>query len=71
LIAQTCGRPILTLGDSPGFVQAGGMIGFVVHENNVRLAVNLHAAHRAGFSISAKLLEVALNIIKDPTIDCP
>jgi hypothetical protein len=71
LIAQTCGRPILTLGDAPGFAEAGGMIGFVVHENNVRLDVNIHAVNRAGFSISAKLLEIALNIIKDPTIDCP
>jgi hypothetical protein len=71
LIAQTCGHPILTLGDAPGFAQAGGMIGFVVHENNVRLDVNIHAVNRAGFSISAKLLEIALNIIKNPTIDCP
>lgn len=71
LIAQTCGRPILTLGDPPGFAQAGGMIGFVEHENNLRLAVNLHTANRAGFSISAKLLEVALHVINEPTIDCP
>jgi hypothetical protein len=45
------------------------MIGFVNHENNVRLEVNLSSANNAGLSISAKLLEVALNIIEDQSVD--
>jgi hypothetical protein len=69
LIAQTRNRPILTLGDVPGFARLGGMIGFVNHENNVRLEVNLSSANNAGLSISAKLLEVALNIIEDQSVD--
>ena len=70
ILTQICQLPILTLGDSPGFAQAGGMIGFVIHENNVRLEVNISAAHQANIAISAKLLEIALKIFNEPNIVC-
>ena len=69
-LAAVCHRPILTLGDTPGFAQFGGIIGFVNHHDNVRLEINLSSAKHAGFSISAKLLEVALNIINDQKYPC-
>jgi hypothetical protein len=46
------------------------MIGFVIHDNNVRLEVNVAAARQSRITISAKLLEVALNIIDEPDFKC-
>jgi hypothetical protein len=69
-LAHVCRRPILTLGDTRGFARAGGMIGFVIHDNNVRLEVNVAAARQSRITISAKLLEVALNIIDEPDFKC-
>ena len=70
-LIAACRYAILTLGDVPGFARAGGMIGLFAHENTVRMEVNTRAAAHAGLSFSAKLLEVALNIIKDKSVDCP
>ena len=63
---DTADQAILTLGDFPGFVELGGMIGFTKRGNNIRLEINLDAAHKAGITISAKLAEVAVNIIGGP-----
>ena len=56
--------PVLTVSDVPGFVDRGGMIGFIVKEDRVRLEINLPAAQRARLHISAKLIEVSLRIIR-------
>jgi len=52
------GRPVLTVGDSPMFVEKGGMIGFSTGAH-VQLHVNPAAAKAAGLNISSKLLRVA------------
>ncbi len=56
--------PVLTVSDIPGFVDRGGMIGFVLKEDRVRLEINLFAAQRARLRISAKLIEVSLRVIQ-------
>ena len=56
------GVPVLTVGDRDGFVQRGGMIGFVVEDGRVRFDVNLHAARQAGLRVSAQLLGVARSV---------
>ncbi len=56
-------HPVLTISDYPGFVDIGGMIGFVNKDNRVRLEINLPAAQRARLHISAKLIEVSLRVI--------
>ena len=66
ILRDTADQAILTLGDFPGFVELGGMIGFTKRGNNIRLEINLDAAHKAGITISAKLAEVAVNIIGGP-----
>lgn len=59
------GRSVLTVGDFEGFAQAGGMIGFVIRADTVRLQVNPSAVRSSGLRISAKLLEVSELIGED------
>ncbi|MDD5275862.1 MAG: YfiR family protein [Methylovulum sp.] len=49
----------LTVGESPGFAQHGGMIGFINQDGRIKLQINLAAIKQSGLKISAKLLEVA------------
>jgi hypothetical protein len=49
-------RSILTVGDSKDFAQRAGMIGFVISQKRLRLAINLAAARDARLTISSKLL---------------
>jgi len=55
---------VLTVGDIKGFIEQGGMINFVLEDNRVRFEVNLKAAEQAGLKVSAKLLNVARNVIE-------
>lgn len=56
--------PIVTVSDSPGFVQKGGMIGLV--RDGVRLAfeVNLVSTKAAGLHVSSQLLKLAKHVKK-------
>lgn len=54
----------LTIGDSAGFAQEGGIINFVLQENHVRFEVNIDAAERAHLKISSKLLSLA-KVVRD------
>jgi len=63
VLRETTGRPILVVGESAGFAEAGGMINFYVEENRVRFEINVGAASRAGLSISAKLLQIGRHVV--------
>jgi len=53
------GRSILTVSDLDEFATQGGVIGFVLLDNKIRLRVNLQAAKDAGLTLSSKLLRPA------------
>ena len=53
------GRSILTVRDTDGFAEEGGMIRFVMEQNKVRFRINLDAAKAAGLTLSSKLLRPA------------
>jgi hypothetical protein len=53
------GTNVLTVGDTPGFAQMGGVINFVLDDNRVRFEINLKAAALAHLKISSRLLTVA------------
>ena len=55
--------PILTVGEVEHFIQAGGMIGFVINENKVRFEINLKATEESHLSPSSKLLALATSVI--------
>lgn len=52
--------PALTVGETDRFIQAGGMINFVLAGNKIRFEINDDAAKKAGLKISSKLLSLAL-----------
>lgn len=58
------GRPVLTVSDADSFAQSGGMIGFVIVDNKVKLVVNRGAIEAAGMRIDAQLLEIAMSVIR-------
>jgi hypothetical protein len=49
----------LTVSSQPFFAEHGGMIGFVIEAEKVRLHINLKALKQSGLGVSAKLIEVA------------
>ncbi|HEY1792572.1 MAG TPA: YfiR family protein [Opitutaceae bacterium] len=51
--------PVLTVGESDQFFDAGGMVEFVTERRHVRIKINLSEARAHGLAISAKLLRVA------------
>ena len=53
------GLPILTIGDTPGFAERGGIINFVLEDNKVRFEIDVNAARQANISISSRLLALA------------
>jgi hypothetical protein len=59
ILRALSGRGILTVGDADPFTRLGGIVNFRTERNHVQLEINLAAAEREGFKISAKLLGVA------------
>ena len=51
-------RPILTVGESPGFARRYGIINFIIESNRVRFEINAQSAKDAGLTISSKLLSL-------------
>lgn len=58
---------VLTVGDSPAFLDHGGMVQFVTIARHVRFSVNLAAVHRTHLVLSSELLRVALSVIGNPS----
>lgn len=56
-------KPILTVGDTPGFAHQGGMINFIMINNTLRYEINYNVVSKAKLKISAAMLEIA-KIIK-------
>jgi hypothetical protein len=56
---ELAGRPVLTVGDAPGFVKGGGMIGFYLEGNRVRFEVDPAALAASGLRLSSRVLELA------------
>lgn len=52
-------RPVLTVGDTPGFAERGVMINLVLRDRKVRFRINHAASRDAGISLSAHLLRLA------------
>jgi hypothetical protein len=55
---------VLTVGESQGFADDGGIINFKLDNGRVRFEINVEAAERAHLYISSKLLSLAQNVRK-------
>jgi len=63
ILAALKGQPVLTVSDMDHFAERGGMIGFTLVDNKVKLVVSPKAAAAASLRIDAQLLEIALKVI--------
>lgn len=52
-------RPVLTVGESPEFIQQGGIVNFFLDGKRVRFEINPTAATRVNLRISSRLLQLA------------
>lgn len=57
---------VLSVGESYGFAQQGGIIGFILEDDKLRFAINLDVARSEQLRISAKLLSLAKTVIVSP-----
>lgn len=65
MLAAAAGKPVLTVGESPDFLDEGGIIRFVLRNDRLRLHVSRPAAAKAGLEMSARLLEVAERVVDE------
>ena len=59
ILARLADRPLLTVGDMPGFARAGGMIELARGDHRIVFYINNQRAQAAGLRIAAPLLELA------------
>jgi hypothetical protein len=60
MLAHVAAKPVLTVGETPGFAIQGGCINLVPHEHRLRFEVNLDAAAKAGLKVSSQLSAMAI-----------
>ncbi len=60
---------VLTVADSEGFLESGGIINFLMEEKKVRFEINVIAAKRAKLKIRSKLLRLAKRIVEEKPAD--
>jgi hypothetical protein len=58
-LQDAAGKPILTVGETPRFIEQGGIVNFFLENGKVRFEINRNAAERAGLRISSRLLQLA------------
>ena len=61
-IKRLSGRNMLFVGETPDFLNHGGMIHFVIQENRVQIRIAKSTSEREGLKISAQLLRVAKEV---------
>jgi hypothetical protein len=59
ILAQVAGKNTVTVGETDGFLDRGGMIALSSDHNRVRLRVNTSSLRAANVDVSSKLLRVA------------
>jgi hypothetical protein len=57
--------PILTISDSDGFVDRGGMINLVRVDDNIGFELNIWSTGRVGIELPAKLKKLAIRIVDE------
>jgi hypothetical protein len=52
-------EPVLTVSDTPGFAELGGIVELTRRSDRVAMRINVEASRRAGLTISSQLLSLA------------
>lgn len=66
ILSAVQGSPVLTVADTRGFLDDGGVINFILEGSKVRFEINQQAAERAGIKISSKLMRLATRVKGGP-----
>ena len=64
ILKSTEGHGVLTVADSSGFLEAGGIINLLTDHDKIRFEVNVAVARRADLRIRSRLLRLAVRILK-------
>lgn len=59
MIGELGKRPVLLIGETPGFAEAGGTINFFLDKARVRFEINAEEAKASGLTLSSQLLKLA------------
>ncbi len=65
IIASVKDHSVLTVADTQGFLEAGGIINFVMEEQKVRFEINVTTAKQAKLQIRSQLLRLAKRVIEE------
>jgi hypothetical protein len=59
ILARMAGKPVVTIGDFPGFSEAGGMINFYRKPNNrIGFKINMETKQKSGLKISSFFMKM-------------
>src|SRR5262245_20462733 len=63
ILAAVRDAPVLTVGDTQGFLERGGIVNFVLEGSRVRFEISQAAAERVRIKISSHLLRLATRVV--------
>ena len=66
-LGELKGRPVLTVGDAPEFMQEGGIVRFQVADR-VQMSVNLDQARSVSLQIQTKMLEITREVVENGAV---
>jgi len=69
IIKALKGSPVLTVSETGGFLESGGMINFLREGKKARFEINNRAARQATLKIRSKLLRLAKRVIDEEASD--
>ena len=56
------GKPVLVVGETPGFAERGGTANFVADNDRVSIEINVDSVRRARLRVDARLLSLAKRV---------
>jgi hypothetical protein len=59
------GSAVLTVGETEGFLESGGMVNFVVEDGKICFEINAAAAEQAGLEMRSRFMRLAKRIVKE------
>ncbi len=62
---------ILTVADTPGFLEAGGIVNFLIEDKKIRFEINAAAAQRAKLQVRSQMLRLAKRIVRTDALEEP